>query len=135
MEIQDYKKKECHLTEKYQYSGVVTASSPVPACPTCWLWSLPGPFVGCRGAQSAEQPFGSTVCAARRDSLISAFSLRCQQFRSMHRGEKKKPEQGCKMLLPGASGAVQPSRSCLEWESCVRAWSGAGELCLKDRAR
>lgn len=122
MEIQDYKKKECHLTEKYQYSGVVTASSPVPACPTRWLWSLPGPFVGCRGAQSAEQPFGSTICAARRDSLISAFSLRCQQFRSMHRGGKKNLNKAVKCCFQ--EPLVQFSHPGLAWSG--KAVSGRG---------
>lgn len=72
----------------------------------------PWPFrvvpLGAGVPERQSSPSGAqSGCAARRDSLISAFSLWRQQFRSVHRGRKL--ERGCKTLLPGACGEVQPS--------------------------
>lgn len=85
------------------------ASPPVAACLIHGLCALPSPLVhlssGMGMLEAWSIPAGVRAgCAGGMAGLLSASSLQCQRLRSMH---QEHIEQGCKMLLLGASGEVQ----------------------------
>jgi len=110
------------------------ASSPAPACPTRWLWSLAGPSVGSRQAQGC--PKCGAALLEHSPAVLQGGTARFLPFPSgVSNSEactEEKSERSCTVLLPGASGADQPS---LVLPGAGELCHGAGELPLEGRCQ